>query len=70
MKVLKDLKIEKHIGEGVFVLAVSSLLLFAELSTSSFAQVAYYTLTAGNKVIAIVKSEAEASQAIKEAEHQ
>lgn len=69
MKVLKDLKIEKHIGEGVFVLAVSSLLLFAELSTSSFAQVAYYTLTAGNKVIAIVKSEAEASQAIKEAEH-
>ncbi len=69
MDLFKNLKIEKHIGEGVFVLAVSSLLLFAELSTSSYAQVAYYALTAGDEVIAIVRSEDEAGEAIKKAEH-
>lgn len=69
MNPFKNFKIEKHIGEGVFVLAVSSLLLFAELSTSSYAQVAYYALTAGDKVIAIVHSEDEADKAIDKAEH-
>lgn len=53
----------------MFVLAVSSLLLFAELSTSSYAQVAYYALTAGDEVIALVRSEDEADKAIKKAEH-
>ena len=69
MDLFRKLKIEKHIGEGVFVLAVSSLLLFAELATSSYAQVAYYALTAGDKVIALVRSEDEAGDVINKAEH-
>ena len=69
MRFLKDLKIEKHIGECVFALAACSLLLLAELSTSSYAQVAYYALTAGDEVIAVVRSEDEAGEAIKKAEH-
>ena len=34
-------RIEKHIGDGIFVLAISSLLLLAELSTTSFAEIEY-----------------------------
>ena len=69
MRFLKDLKIEEHIPECAFVLAVATLLLLAELSTSSYAQVAYYALTAGDQVIALVRSEDEAGAAIEKAEH-
>ena len=69
MNPFKDFKIEKHIGEGVFVLAISSLLLFAELSTSAFAQVQYWQIKAGDDVIAVTKTEEDAGEAISTAEH-
>ena len=62
-------KIEKHIGDGIFVLAVSSLLLLAELSTTSFAEIEYWTVKAGDHVLAVMRTEEEAGKAIEQAEH-
>jgi len=64
-----NFKFEKHIGDGLFVLAVSSLLLLAELSTTSFAQIEYWTVKAGDKVLAVLRTEDAAGAAVKQAEH-
>ena len=68
MNPFHEFKIEKYIGEGIFVLAISSLLLFAELSTSTFAQVEYWRVMAGDRTLAVVRTEEEAGKAIEQAE--
>ena len=62
-------RIEKHIGDGIFVLAISSLLLLAELSTTSFAEIEYWTVKAGNRVLAVMRTEEDAGKAVEQAEH-
>ena len=53
----------------MFVLAVSSLLLLAELSTTSFAEIEYWTVKAGDKVLAVMRTEEDAGKAIEQAKH-
>ena len=62
-------RIEKHIGDGIFVLAISSLLLLAELSTTSFAEIEYWTVKAGSRVLAVMRTEEDAGKAVEQAEH-
>ena len=69
MNILKKIKLEKYLSEGVFVLAIASLLLFAELSSSTYAQIAFWEVKAGDEVLAVVRSEEAAGEAIRQAEH-
>lgn len=69
MNLFKKIRFEKYIGEGVFVLAISSLLLFAELSTSTYAQIAFWEIKAGDQTLAVVKNEEAAGDAVWLAEH-
>lgn len=69
MNLFKGFKFEKYIGEGVFVLAISSLLLFAELSTSTYAQIAFWEIKAGEETLAVVRNEKAAAGAVKKAKH-
>ena len=51
------------------MLAISSLLLFAELSTSTYAQIAFWTIKAGDETLAVVRDEDTAEAAVNQAEH-
>lgn len=69
LNLFHNFKFEKHIGDGLFVLAVSSLLLLAELSTTSFAEIEYWTVSAGDKVLAVMRTEDAAGEAVEQAKH-
>ncbi len=51
------------------MLAMASLLLFAELSTSSYAQIACWQVKAGEKTLAVLRTEEAAGEAVEQAKH-
>lgn len=60
MDFFKKFKIERFVIEFLFVLALVSLVLFTELSSSTFAEIEYWALEADEKEIAVVATKDDA----------
>jgi cell wall-associated NlpC family hydrolase len=69
MGFLKRFKLEKHVVECLFILALVSLVLFTELSHEAYAEVEYWELSAGGKTFAVTGTEEDAEIAIDRIEH-
>ena len=64
MHFTKRFRIEKHLVECLFILAIVTLMLFIELSHDSYAEVEHWVVEAGDKELAVLHTKEDADAVI------
>jgi hypothetical protein len=68
MQFTKKFRIEKHLVECLFILAIVTFMLFIELSHDSYAEVEYWAVEAGDKELAVLHTKEDADAVIDKVE--